>query len=227
MSSSMLAGLRILITQADDFMGPTLCEVLAEHGAHVIANRESMIDPTAPAAVISAAGHIDVLIVNLAVPAPATEAVSITDEEWRRTFEALVDPLPRLVRAVLPSMIARRSGRVVVLGSATGLRGMRKTATYGAARAAQLGYVMSAALEAAPHNVQINAMAQNFVENPTYFPPETQAHPRFKEILKRDVPLGRLVTAREDAEFAAYLCSPAAACFVGQVFPVSGGWVMR
>lgn len=227
MPDPMLSGLRILITQADDFMGPTLCEVLAGHGAQVIASRELLIDPSAPAAVIAAAGQLDVLIVNLAVPAPATAAVSITDEEWRRTFEALVDPLPRLVRAVLPSMIARRSGRVVVLGSATGLRGMRKTATYGAARAAQLGYVMSAALEAAPHNVQINAIAQNFVENPTYFPPEMQANPRFIEILKRDVPLGRLVTAREDAEFVAYLCSASAACFVGQVFPVSGGWAMR
>ena len=40
-------------------------------------------------------------------------------------------------------------------------------------------------------------------------------------------PLGRLVAAREDALFAAYLCSPAANCFVGQVFPVCGGWVGR
>ncbi len=39
--------------------------------------------------------------------------------------------------------------------------------------------------------------------------------------------LGRLVSAREDAQFAAYLCSSAADCFVGQVFPVCGGWVVR
>lgn len=45
--------------------------------------------------------------------------------------------------------------------------------------------------------------------------------------MKREVPLGRLVSAEEDALFAAYLCSDAAACFVGQVFPVSGGWVNR
>ena len=41
------------------------------------------------------------------------------------------------------------------------------------------------------------------------------------------MPLGRLVAAREDALFAAYLCSAAADCFVGQVFPVSGGWAVR
>jgi 2-keto-3-deoxy-L-fuconate dehydrogenase len=54
-----------------------------------------------------------------------------------------------------------------------------------------------------------------------------QANPRFQERLAREVPLGRLVAAREDAQFAAYLCSAAADCFVGQVFPVCGGWVGR
>jgi 2-keto-3-deoxy-L-fuconate dehydrogenase len=54
-----------------------------------------------------------------------------------------------------------------------------------------------------------------------------QANPRFQERLKREVPLGRLVSAEEDARFAAYLCSDAAACFVGQVFPVTGGWANR
>ena len=54
---------------------------------------------------------------------------------------------------------------------------------------------------------------------------EVQANPRFQERLKREVPLGRLVSADEDAAFVAYLCSEVANCFVGQVFPVSGGWV--
>ncbi len=80
-------------------------------------------------------------------------------------------------------------------------------------------------MELAPHNVQVNAIAQNFVDNPTYFPPEVQANLRFQERLAREVPLGRLVSAREDALFAAYLCSAAADCFVGQAFPVCGGWV--
>ena len=107
------------------------------------------------------------------------------------------------------------------------MRGLKRTSTYAAARGAQLAYVQSVGVEVAPHNVQVNAIAQNFVENPTYFPAEVQANPRFQERLKREVPLGRLVTAREDAAFAAYLCSEAANCFVGQVFPVCGGWVAR
>jgi len=87
--------------------------------------------------------------------------------------------------------------------------------------------VQSIGVEVAPHQVQVNAIAQNFVENPTYFPPSVQADPRFQERLKREVPLGRLVAAREDAEFVAYLCGDHANCFVGQIFPVCGGWAPR
>jgi 2-keto-3-deoxy-L-fuconate dehydrogenase len=103
----------------------------------------------------------------------------------------------------------------------------RSVRTYSAARGAQLAYVQAVGVELAPHNVKVNAIAQNFVDNPTYFPPSVQQDPRFQERLKREVPLGRLVAAREDAEFAAYLCSDAADCFVGQVFPICGGWAIR
>lgn len=227
MSDPILLGKRVLVTHADAFMGPVLCEVFAGHGATVIPDTDPLIDAGAPGAVVAAAGHVDVLVANLAIPAPATAVTEASEEEWNDTFAALVHPLPRLFRAALPAMIRRRSGKILVMGSASALRGMKRTSTYSAARGAQLAYVQAVGVEVAAHNVQVNAIAQNFVDNPTYFPPEVQANPRFQERLKREVPLGRLVGAREDAEFAAYLCSEAANCFVGQVFPVCGGWVAR
>ena len=222
-----LDGKRVLVTQADEFMGPMLCEVLAEHGADVIRSIAPLLEPGAASAVVQEAGAIDILVANLAYAAPTTLAADATDAEWAETFAALVNPLPRLFRAALPKMIDRRSGKILVIGSASALRGMKRASTYSAARGAQLAYVQSVGVEVAPHNVQVNAIAQNFVENPTYFPQEVRANPRFQERLKREVPLGRLVGAREDAEFAAYLCSESANCFVGQVFPVCGGWVAR
>jgi len=227
MSSQNLAGKRVLITHADAFMGPVLCQVFAEHGATVIADSGSLLTPEAPAALVESAGVVDILVANLALAAPSTPATEVSEAEWSQVFGALVDPLPRLVRAVVPQMIARRSGKILVMGSASALRGMKRASTYSAARGAQLAYVQAIGVELAPHHIQINAIAQNFVDNPTYFPPEVQANPRFQERLQREVPLGRLVGAREDAEFAAYLSSTAADCFVGQVFPVCGGWVGR
>ena len=222
-----LQGKRVLVTQSREFMGPALCEVLAEAGAELIADDSSLTDPQAPAALLARVGRVDVLVANLALAAPSTPAADVDDDEWRLVFSQLVDPLSRLVRAVLPQMIARRSGKILVLGSASALRGMKRASTYSAARGAQLAYVQAVGVEVAPHGVQVNAIAQNFVDNPTYFPQEVQALPAFQERLKREVPLGRLVRAREDAMFAAYLCSDAADCFVGQVFPVCGGWVAR
>lgn len=227
MSNQTLLGKRALITHADAFMGPVLCEVFAKHGATVISSTDPLLNADAPLAIVAEAGHVDILVANLSIPAPTTAATEASDDEWNDTFAALVHPLPRLFRAVLPGMIERRSGKILVMGSASALRGMRRASTYSAARGAQLAYVQAVGVELAPHNVQVNAIAQNFVDNPTYFPPEVQDNPRFQERLKREVPLGRLVGAREDAEFAAYLCSEAASCFVGQVFPVCGGWVVR
>ena len=222
-----LRGQRVLVTQSKDFMGPALCETFAGLGAVVIPDDHSLADPALPAGLIAAAGRVDVLLVNLAMPAPRSAAVDATDDEWREVFSLIVDPLPRLVRAVLPQMIERRAGKIVLLGSAAALRGQKRASTYSAARGAQLAYIQTVGIEAAAHNVQVNAIAQNFVDNPTYFPPELQANPAFQERLRREVPLGRLVSPQEDAMFAAYLCTEAANCFVGQVFPLCGGWVGR
>ena len=222
-----LNGKRILVTQSDAFMGPSLCEVFEELGATVVADAGPLLDPERPAALIAEAGAIDALVANLSIAAPQTAATAIGDDEWQAVFRALVDPLPRLVAAAAPGMSQRGGGRILVMGSATALRGVRRTATYAAARGAQAAYVQSAALDLVGQNIQLNLIAQNFVDNPTYFPPEIQSLEAFQARLRREVPLGRLVSAREDALFAASLLGDAFGCFVGQVFPVCGGWVSR
>lgn len=228
MSDLRLDGKRVLLTQANEFMGPALKQTFEGLGAEVFADTSSLDqDPDRPLQIVNAAGRVDILLLHLALPAPSTPAAEIKDEEWRKVFAHLVDPMPRLVSAVLPQMLERGKGRILLIGSAAALRGQKRTGSYSAARGAQLAYVQSVGLELASQGIQFNAIAQNFVANPTYYGEEVQANPRFKERLKRDVPLGRLVSAQEDASYAAYLCSDAAACFVGQVFPISGGWANR
>ena len=86
-----LQGKRVLITQSDEFMGPILCKVFAEHGAIVIADPRPMAEPAMAEQVISDAGDVDVLIANLAVPAPSTPAEQVTDEEWQTVFSHIVE----------------------------------------------------------------------------------------------------------------------------------------
>lgn len=220
-----LQGKRVLITQCNDFMGPVLCDVFREHGAKVTANERMLVDPEAAEQIVSEAGAVDILIANLAVPRPRTNVEQVTDAEWRHVFSHMVDPLPRLCRAVLPNMMQRRAGKIVVMGSASALRGMKQASTYSAARGAQIAYVRAAGAELAEHNIHINLIAQNFVDNPTYFPPEVQASAAFKQRLQQEVPLQRLATPEEDALFAVFLASSEVNFFVGQSFPFAGGWV--
>jgi len=219
-----LAGRRALVTDCHDFMGPDIVALFREEGAEVVADDTDLTLPAAAGEVVAAAGPLDILIVNLAIPNPKALAQETTDEQWAAVFDRLVHPMHRLVRAVLPQMIERSSGKIVIVGSAAALRGTRTRSCYAAARGAQHAYVRAAGIEVAPHNVQINATGQIFVENPTYFPPDYLGSPELQERLK-EVPAGRLATGREAAAFILFLAGPESDFFCGQIFAYSGGWV--
>ena len=219
---------RVLVTQAEDFMGPVTVGVFREEGAAVIADSRPLDSPAACRALIAECGRLDVLVANLASPNfSGTLVTAIEDDDWQTPFDRMVHPLHWLTRAVLPQMIERKAGKIVVYGSAAALRGMKTVAAYSAARAAQVGYVQAVGVEVAPHNVQVNLIAQNYVENPDYYPAELMEKASFVASLKRQVPAGRLGTPREDAMFALFLASDECGFMVGQVFPFAGGWVQR
>ena len=226
--ANRLQGKRVVVTQAEDFMGLATQVVFREEGAEIIADTSDMTDPTAADALIKRAGHVDILIVNLAAPTfSGITAHELSDEDWECTFNIMVHPLHRLTRAVLPQMLERRAGKIVVYGSASALRGMKTLCSYSAARGAQVSYVQAVGVEVAPQNVQVNLIAQNYVESEEYYPPALQAREAFQKSLKRQVPAGRLGKPREDALFAAFLASNESDFFVGQAIPFSGGWAQR
>ena len=222
--TSRLQGKRILVTQADDYMGPAFCAMFREHGAEVVEDRSDLTQPQAAAEVVASAGEIDVLVANLAAHAHGGKGILDIDVEiWNAMFDIMVHPLHRLVQAALPAMIERKAGKIIVVGSATGLKALPGASAYSAARSAQVGYVRSVGAEVAPHNVQINLIAQNFVENPIYFSEKFQQTQMFKQMISA-VPAGRLATAAEDAMLAVFLASNESDFFVGQAIPFSGGW---
>ena len=223
-----LNGQRVLVTQSDDYMGPATIELFQKEGAEIIADNSDLTQQGRCEELVSTTGRIDILIANLASPNySGIKATDLEDAQWQNTFEMMVHPLHRLSRAVLPQMIDREKGKIIVFGSATALRGLKTVTAYSAARAAQVGYVQSLGVEVAPHNIQVNLIAQNYVENPVYYPPELREKESFINSLKRQVPLGRLATAEEDAKFALFLASEDSDFFVGQAIPFSGGWVQR
>lgn len=228
MSHDRLAGRRVLVTQAEHYMGPATVELFEAEGASVVADTRDLTVAGACEAAVAEAGPVDVLVANLAADnASGTPVADLSDDVFERMFTVMVHPLHRLTRAVVPGMRARGHGKIVVYGSATALKGLPTVAAYSAARAAQVGYVQSVGVEVAPHNIQVNLIAQNYVDNPAYYPPELQANERFQASLKRQVPLGRLARADEDARFALFLAGDESDFFVGQAIAFTGGWVQR
>ena len=130
----------------------------------------------------------------------------------------LLGPFWALQR-LMPGMIARGRGAVVVTGSIASERGMANNAAYVASKHAILGLARAAAIEGAAHNVRANCVIPGFIETPMMegIPPDVRAH------LTSLIPQKRLGTAEEVAEVAAFLLSDAASYVTGQAWSVDGG----
>lgn len=215
---------KVLVTQCDDYMGPAICELFAAEGAAVIAIPGTVPNGDDFEKYVSKIDDIDILIANLAHDPCNMPVGEIKSEDWLGMFDVMVHPLMLLVRHFAPKMAARGHGKVVAITSAAPLRGMPGSTAYCAARGAQNSFVKAAGLEFAPANVQINAVAQNYVSNPVYFPPELVASERFQKHLQRNVPVQRVARSEESAELALFLASDKSDFIVGQAIPFSGGW---
>jgi 2-keto-3-deoxy-L-fuconate dehydrogenase len=219
-----LRGRRAVVTMADRYTGPAVIERFEAEGATVVADVDGHRDPAGPGAAIDAAGHVDVLVVNHVArwrPAPPTET---SDERWLAMFDALVHPTMRFVRAVLPQMIERRAGKIIVVTSAAPLRATPHSDAYSAARGAQHAYVQAVGADVARHNVQINAVAQAYVESVDAFQRDTWESETLQRQL-RHVPVGRIARSWEQAELVSFLASSSSDFIAGQVIPYAGGWV--
>lgn len=222
-----LEGRRVLITNAHTYMGPAIRELFAREGASVAADESNLAVSGACEEAVGSAGEIDVLVANLAERESLTWdfADNIADTDWSGFFDDLVHPLMRLTRAVLPQMIERKSGKIVAVTSAAPLRGIAKASAYCAARGAQNAFVRAVGLEVARHNVQMNAIAQNYVENPTYYTEQMLADEDLMKRMLKVIPARRLAKGWETAELALFLASDNSNFIVGQVIPFAGGWV--
>ncbi len=223
--SDRLANKRVLITQSDAYMGPAIDALFVQEGATVVAKPGVVPFGSGFADYIAGLDDIDVVIANLAHDPCNTAASEIDDADWAGLFDTMVHPLMNLIRYFAPRMAQAGHGKIVAVTSAAPLKGIPGSSAYCAARGAQNAFVRATGIEFAAANVQINAVAQNYVSNPVYYPEELVATERFQKHLKRNVPVGRVARAEESAELALFLASNNSDFIVGQVMPFAGGWV--
>jgi len=218
---------RVLVTDAEDFVGPAAVRRFHDGGDTVVTHTVPLDTRADVAALVADEGPFDVVIANLDAPITVAPITDHNDDITSRLFGRLVNPLFWLLEECLPSMYRAGWGAIVVPTSATAIRSSsHPIAGYEVARAAQMQLVRSAGKEAAAHGVRVNGIAPNFIENPSYFPPETVGDPEFQESLRREVPAQRLGRGEEAAAAMWWLASDHASYIFGAIIPTDGGWTL-
>ena len=178
-------------------------------------------------------GRIDILV-NNAGAAFASAVHKTPLDDWNRLLALNATSAFLCLKAFLPAMVERRWGRVVNVASIAGLRGDRYISAYAASKHALVGLTTSAAAEAAPHGVTVNAVCPGYLATDmtresierimkTTGRTEEQA----LEAILQTAPQKRLIQPDEVAAAVEYLCSDAAAGVNGAALVIDGGELRR
>lgn len=178
-------------------------------------------------------GRVDILV-NVAggsgpVGVPAWET---TTEEFDEIVTLNMTGCFNMMRAVLPGMIAQRSGKIVNVGGTFGMRGRAGRMAYSASKWGLRGVTKSTALEAGPHNINVNCVAPGMVDGPRFrekvVPSVMRAHGVSAEEAvaahAKEYALGRIATADDVANACLFLASDVSRQITGVDLPVDGGW---
>ena len=181
----------------------------------------------------TAFGRIDVLVNNAGIYRAAA-TLDVTEEHWDAIMTINAKAVFFATQAVLPVMIAQKSGSIVSLASMAGKIGSRTNLPYNVSKAAVISMTKSLALAHAADGIRVNCVCPGFVETDmwTMVAREQSALLNLtpEEFTRRrleTVPLGRMERPEDVAAVIGFLASPRAAYMTGQALSVDGGLVMH
>lgn len=197
----------------------------AELGERVVVAPCNLADKDSVEALVPAAeeklGGLDILVNNAGITRDNL-FLRLKDEDWDDVLAVNLTAAFRLSRAAVKSMMRRRYGRIVAIGSVVGTTGNPGQGNYAAAKAGLIGMSKALAAEVASRNITVNVVAPGFIESPM-----TQAlNEKQREGILADVPMGRLGAGADIAAAVAYLASEEAGYVTGQTLHVNGGMAM-
>ncbi len=201
-------------------------EALAgEFGARTHVLTADLTDPAAAEALIAEAekamGGLDILVNNAGITRDGL-AVRLKDEDWQAVIDLNLVATFRLCRAALRGMMKQRSGRIINIGSISGVIGNPGQANYAAAKAGIVGMSKAMAQEVATRGITINCVAPGFIATAM----TDAVSDRTRERFLSGIPLGRLGTVEEVAACVAFLATDEASYVTGQTLHVNGGMAM-
>ena len=165
-------------------------------------------------------GPIEVLV-NSAGITHRSPAADFPEAEWRRVIAVNLTGVFNGCQVVGRRMLGRRRGRIVNIASIAGQIGLTGTVAYAASKGGVVMLTRALAVEWAPHNVRVNAIAPSWFES--NIGDLIHREPGYAERAMRRVPIGRMGTPDELIGAALYLASDASSMVTGHVLAVDGG----
>ena len=163
----------------------------------------------------------DILVLNASVQS-YTGLANFESEEFLRMFRTNVESSCILLKALIPEMRKKGSGRIIFVGSINGIQPAPRLAIYGSAKAALMNIAKTAAVENAAYGITVNTILPGVIV--TDRNAAALSNVEFAEGLKAQIPMHRFGTSEECAELIAFLASDAASYITGAEIPIAGGW---
>ncbi len=241
-----VTGKRVLITAAAQGIGRASVLAFQQAGFEVIATdlridslrdvpgiQALALDVTDPAAIQAVAEHVGTVdtLFNCAGYVHSGSLLECDEQAWHFSFDLNVTAMYRMIRALLPSMLAAGGGSIVNMASvASSVKGVPNRFAYSASKAAVIGLTKSVAADYVAKGVRCNAICPGTVDSPSLrqrIAEQARAEQRTEaEVYQAFVarqPMGRLGTPEEIAQLALYLGSDASAYTTGTVHVIDGG----
>jgi NAD(P)-dependent dehydrogenase (short-subunit alcohol dehydrogenase family) len=236
-----------VVSNATDFAGPPAVEALVAASFRVLVHDRTFTDPAIwarfslahpraeyieaadPASLIAAAwdaaGQIDVIVSNDHYPVIHGPSFEASLDDLRQTLEILVVEPFALLKAAIPHLKAQGGGNVVMITSCRTRLPMPGGAIPDAARAAANALVRSLAIELAPFEIAVNAIAPNFLYSEAYYPRAIFIDdPSGRAYVEAAVPARRLGRPDEIGELIRFLATTKARFLTGAIIDFAGGW---
>jgi 3-oxoacyl-[acyl-carrier protein] reductase len=215
------AGANVVVAGRDHERGESAAADLG--GAYVAADVSRAADCERMAAeTVERFGGIDVLCANAGV-FPDTKLADMTEADIDGIFATNVKGTMLSVKACLPALERSGHGRVVVTSSITGpITGFPGWSHYGATKAAQLGFVRTAAIELAGRGITINAVMPGNIETEGL----AELGPEYRQQMEASIPQGKLGRVEDIGNAALFLATDEASYITGQTIVVDGGQVL-
>ena len=245
-----LTGKKALVTGSTKGIGEAIVKQFANHGAKVVVSsrKEDMcekirdeINSENPESAISIPcninykeeleklvnetneqlGGIDILVCNAAINPFFGSSMDIPDDAFDKILSSNIKSNHWLSNLVLPQMIERKDGVIIIISSIGGLRGSEMLGAYGISKAADMQLARNLAMEHGPNNIRANCISPGLVK--TYFAKALWDNPEILERTTSNAPLRRIGMPDEIAGAAVFLASKAGAFTTGQNIVIDGG----